>query len=240
MTECKSNNSRDLYLSLVNLIRSWKIQGRLIQVVHPEFGVLFSAMIEGEGKLVTNLDEKGRYLPFMTTDEILKQLAKFGFYIRYDVKSNLPDETFVFLQQISLLGYEKITKVMLQTTNKEGDTIWQPSIVVFKCVDDNVDLMSYGQKLSRSKYIRKVDKNIILNVTDQEGISWDWVTSYFNISDILNENLDSGVAYPVENEVDVPKYVSDSYFIPDPSCPAGFTPYNDPDAYIEGDDDGNQ
>ena len=64
-------------------------------------------MIDGDGELVTKKDEDGKYLPFMTTDEILKQLAKFGFYVRYDVKSSLPNETFVFLQHISLLGAKR-------------------------------------------------------------------------------------------------------------------------------------
>lgn len=126
----------------------------------------------------------------MSTKDILKQLAKFGFYIRYDVKSNLPDETFVFLQQMLQLGYDKITKVLLQTSSRDGDEIWIPSIVVFKSTKDNIDLWGYDIKLPRSKYMKKIDHNSILNVTDQ-GIKWDWVTSYFNISDILNENLDS-------------------------------------------------
>lgn len=187
-------------------------------------------MIKGSGNLITLDDDQGEYIPFLTTEEILKQLYKFGFYIQYDVKSNLPNETLDFLQQVLNLGYDKITRVMLQTTNKDGDTIWANSIVVYKSCPDNVDLLSYGQKLSRIKYIKKVDNNTILNVTHEgdNGIDWDWVTSFYNISEIIDENLDAE-DYVTDTNVEP----EDSYPIQEVSSedvnPYGYTPYDNSD-----------
>lgn len=196
-------------------------------------------MIEGEGTLITDKDEKGYDIPFLTTAQILEQLEKFGFYIVYDVKSNLPDETFGFLQQMMLLGYDKITKVLLQKQNKDGDIIWEPTILVFKSVTANEDLYSYGEKLTRQKYMKKVDENIVLNVTHQEGIKWDWVTSYYNISDIMDENLDS---FPSSDPIITdPGFANNSSAesSPDISCPEGYTQYSDT-PYSEDYDDGSE
>ena len=62
ITQCKSNNSKNLSLSLVKLIRSYKIEGTILQVNHPEFGTLFAAMIDGNGELITENDENGYHI----------------------------------------------------------------------------------------------------------------------------------------------------------------------------------
>lgn len=170
-----------------------KLVGTAIQVNHSEFGTLFSALICGEGSLIDTCDDEGFDIPFLTTDQILNQLRMFGFDIIYDYKKDLPDNVFVFLKEIMLLGYDKITKVMLETYSPDGENIWKPTVVVFKSTKDNDDLLSFGHQLGRRSYINKIDDNSILNVTYEEEMNWDWVTSFFNIADILDENLDHPV-----------------------------------------------
>ena len=42
-------------------------------------------MIDGSGRVLSDTTEEGAPLPFMTTDRILLELQRFGFYITYDV-----------------------------------------------------------------------------------------------------------------------------------------------------------
>lgn len=189
VTECLSNNSNSLYLSYIKLKDINRLEGHVIQVNHTTLGTLFAAMIDGNGMLIDNQTESGYHLPFMSTKDILTQVARFGFYIEYCEKKHLPDKTLVFLFNLMKLNYDRITKVLLQTTNRYEEIIWSPTILVFKSCSDNTDLITYGSKLSRAKYIEKVNKNTVLNVT-AEDIRWDWVDSMYNLSDIVNDNVD--------------------------------------------------
>lgn len=191
-------------------------------------------MIEGSGKIISKQDEEGYDIPFMNTEAILKELERFGFLVSYDVKSNLPDKTLDFLQSAMRLNYDKINRVLLQTKSRYGETIWKPTVIIYKSVDMNVDLMKYGVKLLRSKYLEKVDAGVLMNV-NEEDINWDWVDSFYNLSDIMDENKD--MPDPFETESDVEEgYASLTPYNPETN-PDNFTPYDSEDADNEDEDD---
>ena len=195
------------------------------------YGVLFAAMIQGSGQLIDDEDEDGNDLPFLTTDQILEQIKKFGFYVIYDVKSNLPDATLDFFQSLLQLGYEKITAVLLQTTDKDGNTIWKKQIIIFKPTEQNMDLMSYGMKLSRAKYLEKVNSGSIINATHEKGIKWDWVDSLYGLADIMEENADKEDPFTADTEVENLRPLDGT---------EGFTVHEDPDdeeSILGGNDD---
>lgn len=188
------------------------------------YGVLFAAMIEGEGIIITNEEDndKGDLIPFMTTDEILKEIERFGFYVTYNVKSNLPSETVSYLATIDNFDFDKITRVSLQTLDKDGRGFhYAPTVLIYDSTK-NPDLIGYGMKLSRNKYVDKVTENSIINVTNI-GISWDWVDSMYNIADILDENLDPSDEY--RSDEDIKKRNVEDDFHPYSEDTSGFTPY---------------
>lgn len=231
VTKCLSNNSRNLSLSLIRVKAAGTLEGLVIQVNHTELGTLFAAMIDGSGLLITPEDETGCVIPFMTTDEILIQLSKFGFYIEYNQKENLPGPVLDFFQHWMEMGYDRITRVLLQSKDRFGNTIWKDSIVIFKDCVENLDLISYGEKLSRNKYIQKVDANTIQNVTDA-GFRWDWVDSVYRLEDIMNENTDIDDDYSSTVNSSIPEIHSDTVdtavTIDDSElAPSGFTIYEE-------------
>lgn len=175
-------------LSLSKFLEGNRLRGFGIKVVDANCGVLFSALIEGTGVLITDLDEDGNYIPFLTTDEILKQLMKFGFYITYNERRHLPEETFDYLAKLQDLGYDKITRVALESIDKIGNRIWRPIIIVMKS-EFNTDLLIYDCKVTRKSFNQKLTDNVIMNITFECNAHWDWVTYTANISDILDENL---------------------------------------------------
>lgn len=193
-------------------------------------------MIEGSGKIISKQDEEGYDIPFLTTDQILKQIEKFGFLVYYNVKSNLPDATLDFLQSAMRLNYDKINRIMLQTTSNYGETIWKPTVVIYKSVDMNVDLMKYGVKVLRSKYLEKVDAGTLINV-NEENIDWDWVDSFYNLSDIMDENAD--MPDPFETDTEAESGHETHPIFPVPTDPENFTPYDSEDADNDDEDDDN-
>lgn len=144
-------------------------------------------MIEGSGSLISDVDEEGLDLPFMTTDQILRELQRFGFIIFYDVKKNLPSPILSFLSTVNDLGYDKITRVALQTKTASNGVIWAPTILVIKS-EFNLDLLEFDCKLTRKDFNQKLSDNVIMNVTHEEGMKWDWVNYTANIDDLLDEN----------------------------------------------------
>lgn len=155
-------------------------------------------MIEGSGQLISDKDERGRYLPFMTTNEILKQIEKFGFIVKYDVKRNLPGEVIAFLSKLYTLGYDKITRIIVQTKDNEGKLYDRPTVIVMKTSEYNDDLLTFGCKVSQNRFNRKLDSNTVINVTEEPGMTWSWLKYMANISDLLDENLD----HPKDFELD--------------------------------------
>lgn len=193
------------------------MKGRILQVNHAQYGTLFAAMIDGSGELVTTYDEEGDIIPFLTTNQILKQIMKFGFYVTYNVPSNLPNNIIDFLSTIDNLDYDKITKVSVRERNKEGYMTWRTKVIVMKSAE-NTDLLEFGCKITKTKYLDKLQANSIMNVTEEEGMSWDWLTYIANISDLLDENLDM----PDE-------YKADAGLYSDEEEQEGFTPYIPPE-----------
>ena len=191
ITECLSNNSRNLYLSLSKHLDGNKLRSLVLNVNHTKYGILFAAMIKGTGSLITDVDEAGYEIPFLTTEEILRQLMKFGFYIVYDVKSNLPNNILSFLATIDNLGFDKISKVVIKRRDKlTGSRTNKVATVVFKTVPENEDLLVFSAEITEEKFNKKLQSNIVMNVSEEKDMQWDWLTYMANISDILDENID--------------------------------------------------
>lgn len=175
-----------------------------MQVNHSSYGTLFSAVVKGGGKLLSSKDEKGNDLPCMTTEEILKEIQRFGFYVTYDVKSNLPMNTIAFLSTIDNLGYDKITKVGIQY-RKDGEKYIKPAILVFKS-EYNHDILNFECIISEHKYLDKLSANSIMDVTHEKDIQWDWVKYIANISDILEENIDPTDDFETQTDIETDEF----------------------------------
>ena len=209
---CKSNNSKKLSISLSKISDPTRLSGRVVSVKHSVYGTLFAATINGVGQLITTEDEEGNPLPFLTKDEILKQIMKFGFYIYYDEKKHLPQDILVFLQNVMNVGFDKITKVFVECSDAGGRKVWRPYIIAMKS-EKNIDLLNFGCKVTRKVFNSKLESNCVMNL-NREGYSWDWVTYMANISDILNEQEEDTIIVTPDSELVDPEHELTPY-IPD-------------------------
>jgi hypothetical protein len=75
LSECRSNNSADLYITVKQVIDdgSHRLTGIVIQVNHNQYGNLFTCLVDSHGSLLTPDPDSGIIKEF-STDEICAEL----------------------------------------------------------------------------------------------------------------------------------------------------------------------
>lgn len=179
-------------------------------------------MIKGTGSLLSEEDENGISIPFLTTDEILKQISKFGFLVEYDLKSNLPDQVTAYLSTLYNLGYDKITRILVKTRGKDRLIYGRTTIIVLKSCEETINIMKYDKTVTEAEFNKLLDHNVVMNVTDEPDMVWDWVTYMFNIKDILEENLDQTDDFETKTDI---KTGETSTFVDPVLAPEGYSLY---------------
>lgn len=204
-TSCLSNNSKDLKISVMDYLHNADLEGRIISVFHPKYGILFCAVVNGRGSLLSESDESGVDLPFMTTAEILVQLEKFGFDIVYEEEPNLSGEQVDLLQDLYNTGFRSITKISVKypKTSRKYVVAYMPY--------RSVDLLNFGTVVSKPQFDKYLEDGYVINVsTMKPSLKWDWLTYTCEIQDILDDNSKPGhypVSYntdPISNESETP------------------------------------
>lgn len=145
-------------------------------------------------------------LPFASTESILKELERFGYYIKYNVKMHLPEDIIKLFNSLLALGYDKITRVALEFVSPDtGRTLKRPVILALKS-PDNTDLLEFDCILREKSYNAKLNDNIIMNVSKYNNIKWDWLDHIYNIADLLDPESE----IPDEPDEDGPSDNTDS------------------------------
>ena len=188
LSECKSNNSVDLYITVKQIIDdgSHRLQGVNILVNHTQYGTLFACLVNSSGSLLTPDPDSGIIKEF-TTEEILAELNKFGFDITFEINQHLSGDQISFLMTVYDLGYDKLRVLSVQ--DKPGGH-YSDYLVVFnveKCPDWIHNDYTCGKKV----FVDALTSSGAMNLTDLEqtkGFDWTWLTYVANIDDIIRDN----------------------------------------------------
>ena len=191
LSECKSNNSADLYITVKQVIDdgSHRLTGLIILVQHNQYGTLFACMVNADGTLFTKDTNSGIIWEF-STDEITQILATFGFDVTFHINQHLSGDQISFLMTVSDLGFDKLRRLIVQG----ADGRYSEYIVVFnvaKCSDWIDNDYVCGIKL----FLNALQTSGAMNLTDLEqtkGFDWTWLTYVANIEDIIEDNGYSG------------------------------------------------
>ena len=187
LSECKSNNSTDLYITVKRVIDdgSHRLTGTIILVNHTQYGTLFACLINSNGTLLTPDPDSGMIKEF-STDEICKELYKFGFDVTFKINQHLSGEQISYLMTLSDLKFDKIRKLYVQ--NLDGH--YAEYLVAFnveKCPDWIANDFTCGIK----PFLNALNSSGAMNLTDLEqtkGFDWTWLTYVANIDDIIRDN----------------------------------------------------
>lgn len=183
-TECLSNNSRDLRIDIAQYIQNQSIKGLVVRVVHTMFGVLFAAMPYSSGIIVSDTDNEGHFIPCMSTQDILVQLARFGFDIEYTIKTCLKGDQLDYLMQLDRMGFDKVSKIVLPSD------VSNTRVVAFDSSKID-DWLTFGKRVSPAKYSSYLAHGSAIDITIpsiENDFMWDWLQSTMNITDILDDN----------------------------------------------------
>lgn len=199
LPECRSNNSKDLRLHVSDLFNNDMIRGFKIWLDHPSYGVLFACVLDGRGMMITELDGNKS----MTSDQILRELERFGFLITYHPNKDLNSKQIEYLITLKGLLYDKI-RLMRVWTPVSGTSNTSLKIVAFRS-DKLGDWLNNWYSPSEQEFTKALVAGTAVNLTDMSRtykFNWDWLDYVANIDDILRDSADDLVYQRKEDEDD--------------------------------------
>lgn len=219
-TKCLSNNSKDLHISVADYLHNVDFEGQIVSVVHVKYGTMFAVITNGRGYLISETDEDGNELPFLTTEETLRQLEKFGFDISYAEEPNLSGEQLTFLTNLYNIGYDAITRIRIK----------YPKITrnVYIAYDSSkgVEYLAFNTMISKAEFDASLESGAIVNISKMDStLEWDWLTYTCQIKDLLDDNsvvrsIDERcpvVEPPIIEGETIPPVIPEMTMTPDPS-----------------------
>ena len=185
LSQCMSNNSRDLRIRVSDFLHDDRLSGIRVSVEHTEFGNLFTYIFDVSGRLITEYE--GVDVPCISYSELFVELAKFGFFVEYEDENILPFEQIEYLDEIQHLGFDKIRVLTIKNNATSSSCI-----VAFKAGDlpkwlNNTYVAS--QIEANLAFVKGVALNLS-EVSKAKDYQWGWLDFVANIIDIIKNNPD--------------------------------------------------
>lgn len=192
LSECRSNNSVDLYITVKQILDdgSHRLTGTSILVNHTQYGTLFACLVNAKGSLLTPDPDSGIIKEF-TTDEILAELNKFGFDITFSINQHLSGDQISYLITLSGLNYDKIRKLPVYKYDNLGNKVFSDYIVAFN-VDGCPEWINQNYACRDIDFNEKLNEGVAINLTymsETKLYDWTWLTYVADIDDIIQDNV---------------------------------------------------
>lgn len=183
-----SNNSRELKAVVSEFIQNPFLKGLRISVVHTKFGTLFATVLDASGSIVS--EDYVHSEDAITNEQILNELAKFGFLVEYDPGVHLSAEQVDYLETLSGLHFDTIRK--LTVTQKSAYKPAITNIIVFRCIDhpDWIDNNFVPKQEDLDAALVAGTAVNISNISSAESYDWSWLDYVGNIQQIIEANVD--------------------------------------------------
>lgn len=190
---CLSNSSKSLHLTYDSVIDK-QLTGGVLRVQHDKYGCMFAYLVDAKGSLLCP-SEDGTFFQ-LDTREILNELEKYGFFIKFEHKFVINNDQFQLLVTAKELGMNKI-RIMYVDSNDVSTDIYKKvdvlvaNLVAFK--EENLPRwLSNTHVCSSSEFSRALVLGTCVNLTKCKGglvlpNNWKFLDDkVLNISDILD------------------------------------------------------
>ena len=188
LPKAQSNNSNKLSIVVSDFIQDDRLGGTRIQVIHEDFGPVFVCVVNGEGSIVTPIQDN--IVSELTPDQILAELQKFGYYIIYKPTTKLPSAQLDYLVQLRNMKYDKI-RILYVHEYIYGIKQIKWYVVAFN-VKENPDWINNWYSPSKSEYQSALMNGSavnLLSVSQSRKYRWAWLVDFVaNIDDVLEDN----------------------------------------------------
>lgn len=188
LPNCKSNNSKQLHLHVTDFIQNKDITGVRITLEHEIYGELFSYVVNASGSLVSTFDKDIKYE--LTTDDILTQLAKYGFLITFHSWEDLSGDQVQYLMTLQNLHFDKI-RLLSVWDAPNGVKEFKLHVVAFQ-VEQLPDWLNAGYAPSKTEFLDALNSGYAINISaisETRNYRWDWLYNWVaDIGDVLADN----------------------------------------------------
>lgn len=191
IVDCQSNNSPKLHLTY-DVALGRLLSGEIIRVEHDDYGCLFSYVVGASGVDVSYTSNG--MLFELTREELLMELEKYGFLIKFSNMLQISDAQYQLLMSSQLLNMNKIRIMyvdMQPERVKTTDYERKPYLVMFKA-SKLPKWLSNGKICSKQEFEDALVNGYAVNLTEVDGglrgNDWSFLTDkVLNVQDILKK-----------------------------------------------------
>lgn len=186
LPNCLSNNSRDLHLNVTDFIQDSRLSGLRIAVNHIQYGTLFAYIVDASGTIITDPVNDDYAI---TNEQLLAELAKFGFNVEYVEQAHLSGGQLDYLMTLQKLGYDKL-RLLDVSSMSYGSTIHKTYVVAFN-IAQNPNWLLNTYCASSTEFTEALMNGSAINLTEiskTHNYTWNWLTYVANIDDIITDN----------------------------------------------------
>lgn len=187
-SRCLSNTCGYLHITVTDFVQNDLLSGLRIAVTHPQFGTLFATVLNASGELVDA--EYVSTTESLTVDQILTELAKFGFLIEFNPRDKISTAQIQYLETLQGLHFDKLRKIVVWKDREFCHT--SETIVVAFQVSEHPNWLNnlYAAKQSELN-AALIDGTAInlSNISDTHQFDWTWLDYVANIADVLADNV---------------------------------------------------
>lgn len=192
LPQCRSNNSRELRITVSDFVQNFMLSGLKISIEHDMLGTLFACVINASGNLISP-PPRDHVLRDLTTDQILLELEKFGFLVTYNPRSVLKGDQIQYLITLQQLHFDKLRILRVRHSSNLGIS-YTTHIVAFN-VKQNPSWIDNNYSVPDAEFINSLQNGSamdITNISDSHKYDWSWLDYVANIDDILKDNATIG------------------------------------------------
>ena len=185
-----SNTDPTLKIKYTQFVNNACLEGGRLQVVHPEFGVVFSCFTQASGTMV-DYDPNA----FLDTPSILLALRQLGFDIKFKVNPVINSATRQYLQSAWNMGYTSIRWAIKQYPRKTDATVYGDKYIHKEIIEAHTRVVICFDENKRPDYMNQFIQPIknfsgdvmVVDLTKDPSLDFSWLSVPMNIQSILQE-----------------------------------------------------
>lgn len=185
-----SNTDPTLKIKYTQFVNNACLEGGRLQVVHPEFGVVFSCFTQASGTMV-DYDPNA----FLDTPSILLALRQLGFDIKFKVNPVINSATRQYLQSAWNMGYTSIRWAVKQYPRKTDATVYGDKYIHKEIIEAHTRVVICFDENKRPDYMNQFIQPIrnfsgdvmVVDLAKDSSLDFSWLCVPMNIQSILQE-----------------------------------------------------
>lgn len=176
-----SNTDPTLRIRVTDFVSSSILQGVRLEVVHPQYGILFACLTQATGRLVAADSAIG-----LTTTQIIAALTQLGFSIRFKDTIQVDEPTREYLVAARAAGYThaRWAPIRIKSTIQPATWVTVDRVICFNENKNPELLVQYIRPLTLKTNTQWAV--MIVSPDNNPRLDFSWLTLPMEIDSVLN------------------------------------------------------